>query len=201
MSLPSSSTFILAAVWNNKNTYRFRFRCRKSIDYREAFWVKNRCRNRQFLGVQRVFCPKKFYATNFSLQIFCSCCWIIFSSTMVPQAGNLKIDTCNMVLHNTTEKPYARLWKNIVRRQLTQCFWTSVSQFWGCPITFQLSAKKLGPTTDYMPWVSHCLFNSTYTQHARNCMAKCIHPNTVVKIKTFLYLPGMDSTQRQSEWG
>jgi len=29
----------------------------------------------------------------------------------------------------------------------------------------------------------HCLFNCKYIQHARNSMAKCIHPNTVVKIK------------------
>jgi len=32
--------------------------------------------------------------------------------------------------------------------------------------------------------------------YATNCMAKCIHPNTVVelKIEAFLYLYGMDST-------
>jgi len=31
-------------------------------------------------------------------------------------------------------------------------------------------------------------------QPATNCMAKCIHPNTVVKAKAFLCLPSMDST-------
>jgi len=36
----------------------------------------------------------------------------------------------------------------------------------------------------------------SYTQHETNSMAKCVHPNTVVKLKAkaFLYLPGMDST-------
>jgi len=38
-----------------------------------------------------------------------------------------------------------------------------------------------------------CLCNCTYMQHAANCMAKCVHPNTVVK-KIVLYLSGTDST-------
>jgi len=33
-------------------------------------------------------------------------------------------------------------------------------------------------------WASqHCFFDCTYMQHAKNSMAKCIHPNTAVKIK------------------
>jgi len=31
-------------------------------------------------------------------------------------------------------------------------------------------------------------------QHATNYMAKCVHPNTVIETKAFLYLPGMDSS-------
>jgi len=31
-------------------------------------------------------------------------------------------------------------------------------------------------------------------QHATNFMAECVHSNTVVKTKAFMYLPGMNST-------
>jgi len=44
----------------------------------------HRCRSRQFLRVHKDILPEKLLRQTFSLHIFCSCWYILFSSTMLP---------------------------------------------------------------------------------------------------------------------
>ena len=55
-----------------------------------------------------------------------------------------------------------------------------------------------------MTWVSqYGLFNCTFMQLATNCMGKCVHPNTVVKLKTktfYTCLSGSPGHMRQNAY-
>jgi len=67
-----------------------------------------------FSEVQKDILPK-FYAINILPKIICSCWYIIFSPTKLPETWK-KFDTSNLVLNDPTEKN--TLCKNIVTRQL-----------------------------------------------------------------------------------
>ena len=104
-------------------------------------------------------------------------------------------------------KKYALLCKSFVRSQLAQYSWACTTQFWGFPFIFQLllSARNLRTSrgrpkvasfsediyvawnTIFISWPcreSHNIVCSTvHTCNKLQAVAKCVHPNTVVKIK------------------
>ena len=98
-----------------------------------AFYKTHWCKSRQFLGVQRKSCPKLLYYV------------FIYHVAIDWKMENLVLDIWFLIIQL---KKYARLCKNIVRSQLAQYYWGSVSKLWGFPFTFQLllSARNLRPS-------------------------------------------------------
>jgi len=96
------------------------------------------------------FTRKIFLRQAFSLQIFCSCWYILFTSTILPQTWNRKFSTWNGILNNPTEKRLHYVVQ--VHRQkpwlLTTLSISFIGLRFGFPFTFQLllSARNLTPS-------------------------------------------------------
>jgi len=124
---------------------------------------------------------KTLMRKTFSLQVFCTCWYIIFSSAMLQHASNYII----WYLKCGSQKPN---WKSTLVCA-KKCWLSSLSICRkvlriGVPFTFQLllSARNLTHLVEAI--------------YATYCMAKYVHPKTVLKMKNtdFLHLPGMDGT-------